>query len=110
MKINITRDLILPSLQSINNVVERRQTLPILGNVMLVAEDNELTLTATDMEVELVTKIPVNTFELIKEDMLGGYIVDLLEDDDFSSLLLLFMASVQQQLRPLFCSVSDSFC
>ena len=61
MKINITRDLILPSLQSINNVVERRQTLPILGNVMLVAEDNELTLTATDMEVELVTKIPVNT-------------------------------------------------
>ena len=61
MKINITRDLILPSLQSINNVVERRQTLPILGNVMIVAEDNELTLTATDMEVELVTKIPVDT-------------------------------------------------
>ena len=58
MKINITRDALLPCLQSINNVVERRQTLPILGNVMIVAEDNELTLTATDMEVELVSKIP----------------------------------------------------
>ncbi|MGR8947587.1 MAG: DNA polymerase III subunit beta [Gammaproteobacteria bacterium] len=60
MKINITRDSLLPCLQAINNVVERRQTLPILGNVMVVAEDGELTLTATDMEVELVSKIDAN--------------------------------------------------
>lgn len=57
MKIKLKRDSLLPSLQSINNVVERRQTLPILGNVMVTAENNLLTLTATDMEVELVTQL-----------------------------------------------------
>jgi DNA polymerase-3 subunit beta len=55
MKLTITREELLAPLQAINNVVERRQTLPILGNVLVVAEDDgTVTLTATDMEVEII--------------------------------------------------------
>src|SRR3990172_10411589 len=57
MKFSIHREQLLPALQIVNGVVERRQTLPILSNLLLVAEKKSLTLTATDMEVELVVTI-----------------------------------------------------
>jgi DNA polymerase-3 subunit beta len=41
-------------------VVERRQTMPILSNVRLIAEDGRLAITATDLEVELVAETEVN--------------------------------------------------
>ena len=62
MKLTINRDELLAPLQAINNVVERRQTLPILGNVLINAEEGgEVTLTATDMEVEIVVKLQATT-------------------------------------------------
>jgi len=57
MKFSILREEILPALQIVNGVVERRQTLPILSNLLLVASKDAVTLTATDMEVELVVAI-----------------------------------------------------
>lgn len=57
MKIKITREILLPVLQAANNVVERRQSLPILSNVLVVAGDEGVQITATDMEVELVSLI-----------------------------------------------------
>jgi DNA polymerase-3 subunit beta len=54
MKFTIQREAILKPLQLISGVVERRQTLPILANVLLKADSDSLTLTATDLEVELV--------------------------------------------------------
>lgn len=57
MKISIERETLLLALQAVANVVERRQTLPILSNILLSAEGAELQLTATDMEVESVAKI-----------------------------------------------------
>jgi len=59
MKICANRDDLLKPLQQIVGVVERRQTLPILANVLLVVKDGQLTLTATDLEVELCTKATV---------------------------------------------------
>lgn len=56
MKFKIQREEILRPLQQVSGVVERRQTLPILANVLLRAEADSLTLTATDLEVELVVK------------------------------------------------------
>lgn len=53
MKITINRDSLLKPLQVVSGVVEKRQTLPILSNVLLVVEDQKLTLTGTDLEVEL---------------------------------------------------------
>lgn len=57
MKISVSRAEILPALQVINGVVERRQTLPILSNLLLVVTKENISLTATDMEVELVATI-----------------------------------------------------
>lgn len=54
MKFTIQRETMLKPLQLISGVVERRQTLPILANVLLKADADHLTLTATDLEVELV--------------------------------------------------------
>ena len=53
MKFRISRDTLLKSLNLVAGVVERRQTLPILANVLMVLEGEHLALTGTDLEVEL---------------------------------------------------------
>lgn len=53
MQFEIQRDALLRPLQAVIGVVERRQTLPILANVLIEKTDNSLSLTATDLEVEL---------------------------------------------------------
>ena len=53
MKLTISREALLTPLQSIAGVVERKQTMPVLSNVLLVAEENHLTLTGTTLEVDL---------------------------------------------------------
>lgn len=54
MKFSSQREVLLKPLQAVIGVVERRQTMPILANVLLVARDGRLSITATDLEVELV--------------------------------------------------------
>jgi len=63
MKLRAARDVLLKPLQAVIGVVERRQTMPILSNVLLVARDGVLSVTATDLEVELVaqTELEVET-------------------------------------------------
>jgi DNA polymerase-3 subunit beta len=56
MKLATSRESLLRPLQAVIGVVERRQTMPILSNVLLVATDQELAITATDLEVELVAR------------------------------------------------------
>jgi DNA polymerase-3 subunit beta len=53
MKFTITREALLQPLNLVAGVVERRQTLPILSNVLLRIENGILSLTGTDLEVEL---------------------------------------------------------
>jgi len=60
MKLRAARDVLLKPLQSVIGVVERRQTMPILSNVLLVARDGLLSITATDLEVELVATAEVS--------------------------------------------------
>ncbi len=57
MKIEVNREDLLPVLQATNNVVERRQTLPILSNLLITAENDPIQITATDMEVELICEL-----------------------------------------------------
>ena len=52
MKLLIEREQLLTPLNTVTSVVERRQTLPILGNVLMLLENNTLTLVGTDLEVE----------------------------------------------------------
>lgn len=60
MKLSAAREALLRPLQAVIGVVERRQTMPILANVLLIAKDGELSVTATDLEVELVANTEVN--------------------------------------------------
>jgi len=60
MHFKISREALLRPLQMVSGVVERRQTLPVLSNVLLVLEGNELSLTGTDLEVELVGRVQVD--------------------------------------------------
>ncbi|HCB44598.1 MAG TPA: DNA polymerase III subunit beta, partial [Pseudomonas sp.] len=59
MQFTIQREALLKPLQLVAGVVERRQTLPVLSNVLLVVDGNTLSLTGTDLEVELVGRIPL---------------------------------------------------
>jgi len=54
MKLSTTRESLLKPLQAVIGVVERRQTMPILGNVLITAKKGTVTVAATDLEVELV--------------------------------------------------------
>ncbi|GAA5319664.1 MAG: DNA polymerase III subunit beta [Candidatus Pelagadaptatus aseana] len=57
MKFTVSREALLKPLQLVAGVVERRQTLPVLANVLLVLEEDRLSLTGTDLEVEIVARV-----------------------------------------------------
>ena len=53
MKISIERAALLKALGHVQNVVERRNTIPILSNVLIDANENNITLVATDLDIEV---------------------------------------------------------
>ncbi len=60
MKFTINREALLKPLLLVAGVVERRQTLPVLSNVLLVVDGDTLSLTGTDLEVELVGRVTLD--------------------------------------------------
>ena len=71
MKINVERGAFLKALNHVQSVVERRNIIPILSNVLIEAAKGELKLTATDLDIEIVEA-------LIVEDALFRQEVDFL--------------------------------
>ncbi len=61
MDIIVQREALLKPLQAVSGVVEKKQTLPILSNVLLTIKDNHLLLTGTDLEIELIGFVPLQT-------------------------------------------------
>ena len=59
MKFSAARETLLKPLQTVVGVVERRQTMPILSNVLLSLQGSKLSITATDLEVEMVAEAEV---------------------------------------------------
>ncbi|KFI09947.1 DNA polymerase III subunit beta [Vibrio coralliilyticus] len=57
MKFSIERNHLLKPLQQVSGALGGRPTLPILGNLLLKVEDNMLSMTATDLEVELISRV-----------------------------------------------------
>jgi DNA polymerase-3 subunit beta len=72
MKLSTSRESLLKPLQAVIGVVERRQTMPILANVLLVADKNSLSVTATDLEVELVARTEVDGVDVPGEITVPG--------------------------------------
>ena len=60
MKFTIAREQLLRPLQLVTGVVERRQTLPVLANLLIKATEEGLEITGTDLEVELVARCEAN--------------------------------------------------
>jgi len=61
MRLTIDKPGLAKALAHVASVVERRNTIPILSNVLVAAARNELKLTATDLDMELVETVPVRT-------------------------------------------------
>jgi len=60
MRVIIERAALLKSLTHVQSVVERRNTIPILANVLIQAEAGEVKLTATDLDIEVVETAPAD--------------------------------------------------
>ena len=80
MKFSTSRESLLHPLQAVIGVVERRQTMPVLANVLLAVENGRLSMTATDLEVELVALTDVD------DVVAGGEIGEPTMDIDVSGV------------------------
>jgi DNA polymerase III subunit beta len=63
MKLSIERAQLFKSLQHVQSVVERRNTIPILSNVKLVAGEAGLSLNATDLDLDITETVPAEVME-----------------------------------------------
>ena len=108
MKIAIDRMNLLRPLSHINSVVERRNTIPILSNVVLHAASEKLSLTATDMDMDIITTTPCSISSegatTIPAHLLFEIVKKLLDrDTTFPGFVLLFDFKIFEFkiLRPL---------
>ncbi len=93
MKVTIERNLLLKSLSHVHRVVERRNTYPILANVLIKASAERVELRATDLDIEVseyisamveqegATTVPAHTFYEIVRKFSDGAQVDLEIED-----------------------------
>lgn len=78
MKFSAERETILAPLQAVIGVVERRQTMPILANVLLSTRAGRILITATDLEVELVAAADVQIAQDGEATLPGRKFLDIL--------------------------------
>jgi DNA polymerase-3 subunit beta len=89
MKMTIKREDLLHSLQVIIGVVERRQTMPILANILMSTQNNILTMTASDLEVELISTITVDNADELSVTIPGRKLLDICRSLPADSIILL---------------------
>ena len=68
MEIKIDRDVILKCLNHIQGVVEKKNTLPILANVLIEAFDSKIQISATDLDIIITEKIDAEVARNIARD------------------------------------------
>lgn len=78
MKITASREDLLGPVQNVIGVVERRQTMPVLSNVLLSAKNNRLSVTGTDLEVELVSAVNLSVQTAGETTVPGRKFLDIL--------------------------------
>ena len=68
MKISIDRGILLKALNHVQSVVERRNTIPILSNVKIDANEKNISLIATDLDLEIIEFIDANVSALMEKE------------------------------------------
>ena len=77
MKLTLERAAFFTSLAHVQGVVERRNTIPILSNVLLEVADDRLTLTATDLDIAVVEKVPAKVSKGGATTVAAGTLADI---------------------------------
>ena len=67
MQFIVKRDILLKSLSFVQGVVEKKNTLPILSNVLLQLKDNKLSIVATDLDIVFYDEI--NEVKILNRDI-----------------------------------------
>jgi DNA polymerase III subunit beta len=63
MKVKIQRSALLSGLQRVQGVVEKRNTMPVLANILLEAKDSQVTIFGTDLEIGIKDSLPAEVSE-----------------------------------------------
>ena len=63
MKFTVEKNSLFKSLSHVQSIVEKKNTLPILSNILIEAQNNSLVLSATDMDISITEKINCNVIE-----------------------------------------------
>ena len=63
MKFKIVCSNFFKTLSHLQGIVDKKNSLPILSNILIEAKDNELTLSSTDMDISIIEKIDSNVLE-----------------------------------------------
>jgi DNA polymerase-3 subunit beta len=117
MKFTIERSQLLKSLGHVQSVVEKRNTIPVLSNVLLEADNGQLTLKATDMDLEItetleaeigeagITTAPAHMLYDIARKLPDGAQVDLVYPDENGHLSI----SAGRSKFSLACIDADDF-
>lgn len=63
MKIKLSKDALMDGIQTVQNIVSTKATLPILSNMLLETRPNKIKLNTTDLDIGISCEIPVDTLE-----------------------------------------------
>jgi DNA polymerase-3 subunit beta len=78
MRLTIERSALLKSLNHVQSVVERRNTIPILSNVLIAAQGDTLRLTATDLDIEISESAPAEVERAGQTTAPANYLYDFI--------------------------------
>jgi len=85
MKIGVKKNILLSGIQKVQNVISSKSTLPILSNILIEAQQGNLKLTATDLDIGISCAVPVDIQEpgiiTIPAKRFGDIIKELPDDD-----------------------------
>lgn len=99
MKFIASRETLLRPLQMVSGIVERRQTLPILGNLLLKVEDKRLSLASTDLEIEMHTEVAVDQAVKGEITVAARKLLDICRSLDDATLLEFNLSGERATLR-----------
>ena len=94
MQFEVKRDILLKSLNFVQGIVEKKNTLPILSNVLLQLKDKKLSIVATDLDIILYDEI--EDIKIVTEGSTTTSASILYDNREIFHLLLLKLISVCQ--------------